>query len=145
VLGLAWDLPEALCVWVFSGPVNSDADFERYLASIKRLDESCKGREFPAGILVSDAGNPPPNAAWRRRIAEETRRFTSRPLFALVSTSVIVRGVVTAINWIRPPSYDFASFDTFDAAVAWVESRRGRKVAIASKLLAEARTSLDGA
>jgi hypothetical protein len=142
VLGLAWDLPEALIVWVFSGPVNSDADFEKYLASIRRLDAACKGRDLPAGILVAEPGNPPPNAAWRLRMAEETRRLESRPLFALVSRSLLIRGVVTAINWIRPPAYDFAAFDAFDAAVAWIESRRGRKITIAKKLLAEARAEI---
>jgi hypothetical protein len=91
---------------------------------------------------VAEPGNPPPNAAQRRRIAEETKRFHTRPLFALVSTSMLMRGVVTAINWIRPPAYEFATFDSFNAAVAWVESHRGRKVATATKLLAEARASL---
>ncbi len=61
----------------------------------------------------------------------------------MVSGSLLVRGVVTAINWIRPPAYDFSCFDSFEGAVMWVEERRGRKIAIASKLLAEARAQLD--
>ncbi len=146
MIGIAWDLPEALCVWVFSGPENADADFEKYLASIRRFDESCKGRELPAGILVAEAGNPPPNAAWRRRIAEETRRFSSRPLFAMVSSSMLMRGVVTAINWIRLPAYDFASFDSFDAAVRWIENAaRAQARHRLEKLLAEAREQLGAA
>ena len=145
MLGLATDLPEALCVWVFTGPHNSDADFEQYLASIRRLDEACRGRELPAGILVADPGNPPPNATWRRRIADETRSLATRPLFAMVTTSLVLRGVVTAINWIRPPPYEFATFERFDDALAWVEARRGRKLAIGQRLLAEARASVGAA
>jgi hypothetical protein len=143
VISIAFDLPEALCVWVSTGSSNSDADFERYLASIKSFDAACRGRDLPAGILIIDAGNPPPNAAWRRRIADETKSLVSRPLFAMVSTSIFQRGAITAINWIRPPPYEFATFDTFEAAVRWIEERRTRKVTVAEKLLAEARAAID--
>jgi hypothetical protein len=141
VIGGAFDLPEAICVWVSTGPVNTDADFERYLAAIKSFDAACRGRRLPAGILVIDPGNPPPNATWRRRIAEETKDLVSNPLFAMVTTSILQRGAITAINWIRPPPYEISVFETFEAALRWVEERRGAKVTVGARLLAEARTA----
>lgn len=142
VFSEAADVRLGLAVWVFSGPTNTDADFEAYLASIARLDLAMLGAgvKHPAVIQVVDEGNQIPNSHWRRRIAEATRVLHCRPLFALVTTSTLVRGVATAINWIRPPRYEVVAWATFDQAVSWVERRRGHSARLHA-LLAEARAS----
>ena len=135
----AWDPVDALVVWLFSHEENSDDDYERYIRCIHEMDARGADRELPAAILVVDPGQPAPNAAWRRRIAEASATMKSKALFAVVSESAVVRGVVTAINWIRPPPYEHAVERSFDDAVAWIERRRGRALHNPRKLLAEAR------
>jgi hypothetical protein len=136
----AFDLPYGVVVWLFSGTTNGDDDFERYIEEIKTLDSRSAGRENPAAILVVDKGNPVPDARWRRRIAEESAVLVSRkPLFAVVSDSRVVRGVVTAINWIRPPPYEWSVHERFEDAVRWVEGKKGLSLPVCVQLLAQAR------
>lgn len=137
------DVARAAVVWLFTGPSNSDDDFERYVESIQRMQQIVRGRDAPAGILVTDPGNPPPDARWRRQIAEASRDVDPNVLFALVSTSRIVRGVVTAINWIRPPTYHVDTFSTFAQATAWIEEHGGAAPHVFEGLLAEARAEVE--
>lgn len=135
----AFDLAHGAAVWLFTGSHNSDEDFERYLTTIRRMADRVEGRDAPAAIQVVDGGNPPPGAKWRKRIAEETENLGAGALFALVSPSPLVRGVVTAINWFRTPPYEVRTFSQFADAVAWIEERRGRRIPAFQQLLAEAR------
>ena len=138
----ASDVRLGLAVWLFSGSRNSDADYEGYVASIARLDAATLATDLkhPAGVLVVDDGNPIPNSHWRKRIADVSTTMHGRPLFALVSTSTLVRGVATAINWIRPPPYEASALATFDEAVAWIAQRHAHATRLYA-LLAEARKS----
>lgn len=74
---------------------------------------------------------------WRKRIAEATKCVGEGMLFALVSESTLVRGVLTAMNWIRRPLYEFSTFSTFEEAVKWVEQMRGRPAPMLPVLLEE--------
>lgn len=123
----ASDAREGLAVWIFSGPTNTDGDYEAYIACIRRLDAmmSLQDVERPAALQVVDDGNPVPGPRWRRDIADATAHIDARAMFGLVSSSTLIRGVVVAINWIRPPRYTVACHATFDAGVRWVESARG--------------------
>jgi len=133
------DVARAAAVWLFTGASNSDDDFQRYVDSVVQLDRMARGREAPAGILVADPGNPPPDARWRRRIAEASRDIEPNAIFAVVSGSAFVRGVVTAINWIRPPTYHVSTFARFDDAAAWVRELGGPPPHVFDGLLKEAR------
>jgi hypothetical protein len=135
----AFDPAHGAVLWLFSGGENTDEDFERYLESVRRLAQRVEGRDAPAAIQIVDGDNPPPSAKWRKRIAEETADMGEGALFALVSPSPLVRGVVTAINWFRQPSYEVRTFSSFGDAVAWIEQRRGRRISAFETLLAEAR------
>src|SRR5258708_38160222 len=99
------------------------------------------GRDHPAAILMADPDNPLPNAGWRRKIAEASTTLKSRPVFVMVSTSLVARGVVTAINWLRPPPYEHAVYRAFDEAGEWVARPRGRAPRPPAKPRAEARTA----
>jgi hypothetical protein len=136
-----FDLTHGAAVWLFSGSHNTDEDFERYVATVRSLAERLDGRTAPAAIQVVDPDNPPPNAKWRKRIAEETADLGDGALFALVSPSPMVRGVVTAVNWFRAPPYEVRTFSTFEEAVAWIEERLGRRIPAFPQLLAEARVA----
>jgi hypothetical protein len=134
----AFDLVEATAVFVFTGPANTDRDYERYLEVIRMLDARVAGRDA-ALVQIVDSGSPIPNASWRRRIAEQTKTFRCRPTFALVSDSALVRGAQVAINWIRPPPFPMSVVATFEQAVSWSEARRGRPIPVLASLLRAAR------
>lgn len=127
-------------VWLFSGLVNTDADYAAYVDAVRGTLQRCVGRtDLPASILVVDAGNPVPNAAWRKRIAEASAMAPCRMLFAVVSSSVLVRGAITAVNWIRPPPYEASVHDEVESAVRWIEEKRGKRTTIFRALLDIAR------
>jgi hypothetical protein len=139
VLTTSYDLVRAAGLWLFSGPSNTDEDYERYLRSIRERDESMRGRETIA-MVVLDRDNPPPNARWRKRIAESTRTMVSRPVAAFVVPSMAQRAVITAVNWLRPPPYEFTVHATFDEMVEHLRLRRPDvPTRIYRELLADAR------
>lgn len=123
----ASDLETGVVVWLFTGPANSDDDYAAYVASLKRLDGTMTtlSVDRPAALQVVDEGNPIPGPQWRKQIADASRNINPRAMFGLVSTSTLVRGVVVAINWIRPPRYTVSCHATFDDGVRWVEAARG--------------------
>lgn len=134
------DKRRGLMVWLFTGSTNTDDDFARYVASFAIADEACTHGPQPGiGVLVVDDGNPVPNAAWRRRMAEASTKLKSNPIVILATSSSLVRGIATAINWIRPPPYEFFATATFDEAAAIAQKRRGEPLTALHVLLDEAR------
>lgn len=138
----ATDVVRGAVVWLFTGPTNTDDDFERYVATLGKLAKLAEGRLAPAGIQIVDPGNPPPNAHWRKRIAEASFEFNPAAMFALVSPSPMVRGVVTAINWVRRPSFRTATFSHFDDATGWIGDLEGPPAHVFEALLAEVRAEV---
>jgi hypothetical protein len=143
VFTLGYDRNFALGVFLFSGEKNTDDDFAAYCDSIEWIKATLRekpGALAPCGIAVADPGNPPPNAHWRRGIAAVSATgFPRRTRYAMVSRSPLVRGVVTAINWLRPPPYEVMVCSTFAEAVRWMEELRGVRLPLFDALLAEAR------
>lgn len=124
MLTLATDEASSVAVWLFTGPHNSDEDYDRYVASLVDLRRVAAARGGGVGLLFVERANPVPNARWRRRIAEASESYPPNCLFAVVAESVVVRGTVTAINWLRPPTYDLTVVGTIPEALAWVGARR---------------------
>lgn len=112
-------------VWYFSGKENADDDYARYVASFAEADALGAKHASPVGLLYVEPDNPLPNAAWRSRMAEASKRLRSRPALVFASSSPLVRGIVTAVNWLRPPPYEFTTVSTFEEGVAWLEEKRG--------------------
>lgn len=131
------DEATGLCVGLFWGDHNTDDDFERYVTELLEAAELAKGADRAAFILVARPENPPPSAMWRKRIAEATKDVGQGMLFGLVTPSTLLRGVLTAMNWMRRPLYEFETFSTFDEAVDWVEQKRGRPAPMLPVLLKE--------
>jgi len=93
-------------------------------------------------VLVVDRGNPAPPAQWRKRIADATERIRSKDvLFVLCAESPLIRGVVTAINWIRPPRYDVQVVPSPAAMLAVLAQRRGNAEELVRQMLAELRVA----
>lgn len=124
VLLVKEDEAEDVVVWYFAGSHNSDADYELYCSSIQRLDKIGSRSRLRVALLVADRSNPVPNAAWRRRIAEVSSNIRPNTLFVLVSERAIVRGIMTAINWMRPPTYKARAVTNFEEAIELVRRER---------------------
>ncbi len=133
------DPRSATAVWYFHGPTNSDADFERYVASIRELESVITPTTAGTGLMLVERENPVPNATWRRRIAEASANVGVGCMYALVCESIAVRGVATAINWLRPPKYEFRAFAALDEAYGWLGGRRAESIAFLQATMAELR------
>lgn len=118
------DPQRGLLVGLFSGSNNDDEDYRRYVTSILDADRQTRPETAKLAVLMVDRANPPPNAQWRRRIAEATASIrTEGALFVLCAESPVIRGVLTAINWIRPPKYEVRIVGTLDALLVVVRER----------------------
>ncbi len=135
-----------LCVWYFAGASNDDTDFERYIESFKQADGVAAGLPFHGcGLLYVEPDNPMPNAKWRKRMAEESRVIKSKPSLVFASPAPVIRGIVTAVNWLRPPPFEFRVTSSFAEGVAWLEGRRGARLPRLQEMLAECKAELRSA
>lgn len=123
----------------FHGPSNTDDDMQRYIDDLLRADRAFEGREPAVLMMHVERNNPPPNAAWRAKIANATATPKTRPLFILSAESALIRGVVTAINWIRKPIYSVAVVATAEEGFARAEEHLPGAGARARALLGELR------
>lgn len=140
--GARIDSVGGVVVGLFSGATNDDDDYQRYVDSLLEADQKAPAGIASIVVLVVDRENPAPSAQWRRRIADATGRVRSQDvLFVLCAESPIIRGVVTAINWMRPPKYDVKVVASADAMLAAVAERRAEAEEVARRMLAELRVA----
>ena len=126
----AFDEDSATLVGKYDGRVQTDADYERCLQAIRTTDACAVARGVPnICILVVSREVPRPPPVWRTRMAEtnNAHRATKHRL-ALVMSDTLMRGVLTAINWLtRPrPGHQIKPFDTFASAAQWVRASTGK-------------------
>lgn len=141
---LAFDQTTMVALGIFTGRENTDADFSTYVDSFQKLDAiaSRSGGLRACYVLIVDPGNPPPDALWRKRIADASANIRSDPLVSIVTSSALIRGVATAINWLRPPPFEIRSHETVAIAAAWIDARRaknGDALGVLTRLEREAR------
>lgn len=85
-----------------------------------------------------------PNAHWRRRFAEVHDKATRPMHVSVVTESALIRGVVTAMNWlVRPRSnYSLVAFDGVDASSNKLPFVHGMKKETLRALLAAAQDAM---
>ncbi len=118
-----------------------DEDYAILLDSIARNESVSKPGEPFKFILVIEPDVPIPNATWRRKFAKSRDKNIYPFLFVTVTSSHLLRGVLTMINWVNPPPSNGSATTataTFDEALAWIEERARKKIPIAKRLLEEA-------
>jgi hypothetical protein len=126
-------------VWLFSGSTNVDADFDRWLAAMVRLDRATSGRGA-VGLLIIDDGNPPPGPAHRERLTATARTIAGDAPLAVVTSSSIARGVIAALNLTGVVGFSLKGFSDADDAIAWLVQRRPKHdAAVLRSLVDEAR------
>ena len=128
----------------FAAPgARTDADYERTLAAVAKLDRDGKLANAPiAFVLVVDPHSERPAPKWRRRLAEQRRELASpRVLMAIVSSSTLTRGVMTAMNWVSPPPahVQMVNHATIEEAATWIEHLQGTPRATVQRMFEEAR------
>jgi hypothetical protein len=84
--------------------------------------------------------HPPPNAYVRQRIVEVGRAAQGPVSTAIVTESTLIRGVITATNWLRHRTdlHDTCAFATLELGAAYFERATGRSMDRLRSLYSEA-------
>ena len=138
---LSIDVPSpALVVIDNAGPSTRDIEYERTLEALNLVTRRRVGI-LPAIVIFIDPRRPIPDARWRRRFAHE-RAGAGAFRCAMVTDSIVHRGLMTAIDWIRPPATEqrMLAFPTLPSARAWLELECNRKLELLMRLYGEARS-----
>jgi hypothetical protein len=113
-------------VWLFSGPVNTDDDFDRWLLAMARLGRVTAERQA-VGLLIIDDGNPAPRPVYRERLSAVARGLRSDAPLAVVTSSGIARGVIAALHVAGVVGFPLKGFADAGDACAWLIKRRPRQ------------------
>lgn len=138
----AYDKYTVSLVQILSGKA-CDADYEELNKVTCMMDR--EGALNPQGslqIIIIDPGYTHPNAYQRKMIAKTIENFkTRRYVFAIVTDSSLIRGVLTAITWLRPekPNMISSVHATFEEAARWAELQRGTSFPILNSIMGKAR------
>jgi hypothetical protein len=112
--------------------VRSSADNEQLFAAIDELDRHGVVHQHSVAVALELAhGSEPLDAYWRRRFAVQRQGMKApRAFHAVITTSKVLRGVLTAINWIgpTPPHVKSVHHGTRQEAAAWLEIVHGAPV-----------------
>lgn len=118
-----------LYVGIYSGDVR-DEDYARCVNSMTEFERVIRSQPHGfAAILITDPGVEAVPASWRKRMAHFNNSVqTQQYLLAIVTPSSVVRGILTAINWLSPAKQGHVrrAYETFADACVWVEKHRGR-------------------
>jgi hypothetical protein len=146
VFSFATDDAIGAIVGVFTGTEQTDADYQRSMDAIEASDRAALARGLHhVCILVTDHDTPRPAPAWRQRMAASNDKLKSaRCFFAVVSPSVLIRGVFTAIQWImrKNDGRNFVAYSSFAEAAAAARKDTGLPLANLEGLYAAAKPAL---
>jgi hypothetical protein len=126
---LAYDGTALMLVHLFTGRSSTDAENAQMIEGWRRLYRDAGSRAAFAAVVV-EAGHPPPNAYVRKRIVEVGRTAQGPVLTAIVTESTLIRGVITATNWLRDRTdlHDTYAFATLELGAAQFERTTGRSM-----------------
>jgi len=134
-----------LYVGIYTGTV-SDDDYALCLSSMTEFERTTRGLpEGIAAILVTDPGVEAVPPSWRKRMASFNDSVqASRYMLSIVTPSSVVRGILTAINWLSPPrqGHQRKAHESFAEACTWIEKSRGRPQLQLDELYRSARAKL---
>lgn len=118
-----------LYIGIYTGDV-SDDDYARCVNSMTEFERTIRSQPGSlAAVLITDPGVEAVPASWRKRMAHFNNSVQAQQyLLAIVTPSSVVRGILTAINWLSPakPGHVRKAHETFADACAWIEKQRGR-------------------
>lgn len=122
IRGIELDNSRYPLVIMHAGASYSQADWNQLMKGIIELIQA-----GPFGLINDTRGSPMPDPLQRRSIAEmyTNHEASVRRNFlasAIVGSSSLVNGVLTALNWLKPPPHAVKVFLSIDAAEEWVLS-----------------------
>ena len=109
----------------------SDAEWQAvYDDALRLMEEAARTQRDMIMVTLAQPDTESPNANWRRKLAElRTKNTTNvRSLSVIVTPSLLLGGVITAINWITPANAreKLVTKSTFKEALDWLQKETGR-------------------
>jgi hypothetical protein len=140
MVNLAYD-PALHVLVVYVAGAQDASDHEKVIGGIARLDRDGRDHERKVALmLVLGPATQPPNAHWRRRYAEQRKALVApRAFISVVTESALLRGVMTAMNWVSPdpPHVKSMHHATFLESAGWIEQSQGTPFASLRRLFDE--------
>ena len=121
--GIEFDVARHPLVIMRAGASYTQADWNQLM---KRMTEVIQMGPF--GLINDTSESPMPNALQRRSIVQmytehEANVRKNFRASGIVGSSILVSGVLTALNWLKPPPHPVKVFLSTAAAEEWVLSR----------------------
>jgi hypothetical protein len=142
MIQLDYDAPgRCLFIRLLSSP-SSEKEWEQGLAGLLELDTEAH-RQGKDGILfvVIESGAERPNATWRRRLAEQRKKYQAKArLLVMITDSLLFRGMLTAIDWLvpSPPEEKTIVTASLEDGIAQAETWRREEIPFLKRLLVNA-------
>jgi hypothetical protein len=134
-----YDSEQHVLVCRLAGVDIPQSDYDQCCSDTRALIEKAREcRQKPLAVIAIGKECSSPNALQRRQIAELAVAATGLDyLVLMVTPSGFVRGVVTALRWIRPQpaGTDVAMVADNQAAVRWLKNNRPTQAESAEALL----------
>jgi hypothetical protein len=141
MINLTYEATRNVLVAFVAGSMDN-ASNERLYAAVDSLDRGGKERNEPVALVIYlNADAEPLNAHWRKRFADQRKNMAApRAFISVITQSAVLRGVMTAMNWINQPPAHIKSQNhaTFEESAAWIELCQGAPRAVLRRLLDEA-------
>lgn len=123
------DESRAILVVRYANPYDP-ADYVAYQAEFVRLVVAARAGRRQAVLLVDlQDGYPQPNAVQRKNIGEAWAKAPDvGGLIAIVTSSVVIRGIITAIEWVMKNTTnrrETRAFARSGDALAWLAEQSG--------------------
>lgn len=130
------DGPGALLASRFIKGGDPARDFAEHLDVFEEVTRlRAGGSDRYAILIVFDPGFPVPDARTRQRAATVTSASHFDPCLAVVSNSPLMRGVLTAVGWLRRHHVDQEVVSEVDQGLRWLETRRGAQLPELSRMV----------
>lgn len=120
---------KALLVFRYVNPYDP-SDYAAYQAEFVRVVAAARAAGRPVILFIElQEGYPQPNAVQRKNIGEAWGKVPDvAGVIAIVTASVVIRGIITAIEWFMknsPKRRETRAFARASDAIAWLEERSG--------------------
>src|SRR4051794_38293512 len=91
---------------VLLAPATSDEDWLAYASAIESMNRSAPRSLRPVLMQVLRRGIGMPSPLVRKQLADLRGRIRADAINVVVLESAAIRGVQTALDWLRKPEYD---------------------------------------
>ena len=133
------DANDALAIWVFQN--STPEEWDEHFAHLRDVAtwSNKTGRRGATMLVARDFSRP--DSKRRAELARLTEAMGYDPYVAFVSPSAALRTVLTMFGWVqKAPRYEMDFFGSSDAALRWLEKKRGASLSKLQAMLTDIRT-----